>query len=122
MSIASLCVLRGYSNGEDGSNGRLRKALSWKGLPDTGSVCDRLGEGRELWKRRCAWKSRRSGGISTFPQLQQQQCRVRGGLHEVKRHMMPCPEKWGSSEAYCLSQEPGWVHSISSRPVSHSFF
>src|SRR5690242_5537180 len=121
MSIADYCVPRGYSNGYGWFEVRLGNALGWKELPDTDSVCDRLGEGSELWKRRCAWKSRRSDGISTFPQLQQQQFLVRGRLHEVNHSMMPCPEKWGSSEAYCLSQEPGWVHSISSPPVSHSF-
>ena len=33
MSIANLCVLHGYSNGEGWYEERLRKALSWKGLP-----------------------------------------------------------------------------------------
>src|SRR5690349_17553142 len=97
MSIANLCVLRGYSNEESWFEGRLRKALNWRGVQDAGGVCGQLGEGRELWKRRCAWKSRRRGGISTFPQLKQQQCLVRGGFHEVKRRMMPCAKKWDRS-------------------------
>jgi len=99
MSIANLCVLRGYSNEQGEFQWRLRNALSGKELPDAGGVCGQLGEGRELWKRRCAWKSRRSGGISTFPQLQQQQCLLWGGSHEVKRRMMPCAKKWGRLEA-----------------------
>jgi hypothetical protein len=33
MSIANLCVLHGYSNGEAWFEGGLGKALSWKGLP-----------------------------------------------------------------------------------------
>ena len=33
MSITNLCVLHGYSNGEGWYEERLRKALSWKGLP-----------------------------------------------------------------------------------------
>ena len=50
MSIANLCVLRGYSNEEGEFEVRLRKPLTEKGLPDTGSVCGQHGEGRELWK------------------------------------------------------------------------
>jgi hypothetical protein len=33
MSIANLCVLHGYSNGEAWFEGGLGKALSWKGIP-----------------------------------------------------------------------------------------
>ena len=98
MSIASLCVLRSYSNGKGWLELGLRKTLNWRGLQDASSACGQLGEGSELWKRRCAWKSCSSGGISTFPQLQQQQCRVRGGVHEVKRRMTPCAEPGGSSK------------------------
>src|SRR5690242_20108491 len=60
MSIANLCVLRGYSNGDGWFDGRLVKALRWKGLPfeAQGKPFEAQGKPGVLWLSAAVEKSK----------------------------------------------------------------